>query len=516
MLTCQILVRFWCKYPALLYGVAVILGLYSFFCGPLPLLIPIMGLWLPFLISIYFGRIFLWKPLLLSFTLFCACWSYAALYYVIPNPPKEGIKGLAYVSIESIHTRRSFFGSKWVYRCQLNHFYPESHPLQSIAGNIKCIVAFPDRMINRPPAHHDYLIPATLIKTDQNLFILKISTLSPWKAVQGSWSIAEGRYQWKKQVQDKINGYFSDPLSAIFLGGLATGDFDDQWLHGEFARFGLQHIMAISGFHFAIVMGILSLLSRFFLSRKRCAWLLLFLMGGYAFFLGANPSIMRAWIMCTLVIVGFLIEKNARSLNSLGIALIAVALYDPLLCRTMGFQFSFLTTAAILLIYAPLNHYLGHVFIQRPLGEVVEMNACNQHGYCILAFFKQGLALMCAVNLFAFPLTLYYFHQFPWISLFYNLFFPFLISVSMGLLIFGFMTAWIPLLGTTIHSLNNLYTQRALKLTYGLPKALDHYATIENFPAELLVVYLTFMLIAGIVCSEKNSEADNEFGIRIF
>lgn len=508
MAICQILVRFWCLYPALLYGVSLLLGFYGFFYSLSHIVIPLLALWFPFVNMLYQRLYFLWKPLVLSVSLFLTGWHYAFMVYDIPDLPKEGVQGTAHVSILSMRSNRSFFGSRWVYQCQLKQFHPQTGS-SSIANNMKCSISFPDNEnIVRPLAHRDYLVKGRLLKTDQGFLILKISPYTSWKIVQGSWNFTEVRYQLKKKLQNWINEHFSHSSSAAFLGGLASGDFDDQWLRGEFARFGLQHIMAISGFHFAIVMGILSLILRLFLSYRKCLWLLLILMGCYAFFLGANPSIMRAWIMCSLVLVGSLIEKSPVSLNSLGIALIGVLLYDPLFCQTIGFQFSFITTAAILLLYRPIDYYLGKVLTKRNLSKVIEMDSYNQHGYCILAFFKQGMALMCAVNLLAFPLTLYYFQQFPLMSLFYNLFFPFLVSISLCLLILGLLTAWLPLIGVLIQGFNNHYTHTLLKLTYGFPSSLDYIINIDTFSHQILLGYFTGVLLIGIYYSEQNSTLD--------
>jgi len=511
MLISRVLIHFWIKHPALFYGLSLLLGFYAFFFGFFQILVPLSALLSPFVAYFFYQRQFLWKPFCLSLTLFCTCWFYGYVYYQFPQLPKEGIEGTATISIQNIRLQRSFMGSKWLYYCEIQQFFPSSSS-RSIASHIKCAINLPHTSkIKRPLAQHDYLVKGKLVRNDKGFYVLKVSTLNPWEVVKSSWSFAEIRYQWKKKLQVWIQNHFSNSLSATFLSGLATGEFDDQWLRGEFARFGLQHIMAISGFHFAILIGLLALLLRLFLSRKYAACLLLVLISSYAFFLGASPSIMRAWIMCALVVVGCLIEKNAFSLNSLGIALIGVVLYDPLFSQTIGFQFSFLTTAAILLLYRPLHYFLERLFIKRNLSEVIEMSLADQHGYCILAFFRQGLALMLAVNLCACPLTLYYFDQFPLLSLLYNLFFPFLVAGALGLLIFSFLTAGIPVIGSFVQSFNNVYTHFILKLTYNLPKEFDYHLRIENISELLLVSYLSFLFYIAIIMNEKGVSEECEF-----
>lgn len=166
-----------------------------------------------------------------------------------------------------------------------------------------------------------------------------------------------------------------------------------------------------------------------------------------------------------------------------------------------------------MLAYGTADYYLCQILVKRPLSKMVEMNTWNQHGYCILAFFRQGLALLFAVNLFAIPLTLYYFHQFPLMSLLYNLFFPLLIAGSMGLLIFGMLTTWIPFVGSALNYFNDKYTQMVLQLTYGMPESMDYHLKMDFFSTELLSGYLTIVILTVILLREsiKNNEEEEGF-----
>ena len=81
-------------------------------------------------------------------------------------------------------------------------------------------------------------------------------------------------------------------------------------------------------------------------------------------------------------------------------------------------------------------HFTQKMFRTRSLSKITEMHWLDQHAYCLLYYLRQGLALALAVNLVAMPITFFYFQKFPLMSLFYNLFFPFLVSFSMLLLLF--------------------------------------------------------------------------------
>ena len=504
------LIHFWLCHPALLYGIAFLLGL---FChledAPWLIIIPCLSLWLPFLIAAAHRKHReMLKPLALSLLTFLTAWCYASVHYSFPRLPPEGILGNAHIKIRSISLQYSLFGDRWLYRCELQQFFPRTSS-QSIVLSFPCLIYLPVEQTQRKPrplAHHDYWIFGKLIQKDKGTYLLKVSSKTSWTAIQDSWSWSEQRYQWKRKIGKWIESQFSHPLSGSFLAGLATGEFDDYWMRQQFARFGLQHILAISGFHFAIIAGFLSFLLRMFLSQRTRFLSLLFFLGAYCFFLGPQPSILRAWIMCSLTLFGGLIDKQTNALNSLGIALLAILGYNPLLCQELGFQLSFSTTAAILLFYHPALTWLNTLLPKRRLSDVMQMNHWNQHGYCILAFLRQGLALTLAVNTFALPLTLYYFHQFPSMSFLYNLFFPFLASASLCLLLLGGLLAFIPFLAENLHRLNDAYTYFILQLTYQVPSEMDAYLTLESFSPFWIILYLCCACLVGILWREMSSE----------
>lgn len=507
-------IRFWIYHPALLHGVSFLLGCDCFFQGSLLLIIPILSLWFPFFIAAYHpDHRGILKHWFLSLLTFFTAWGVASVQYSFPEIDSQGITGKAYVKINHLSLQHSLFGERWLYRCQLLQFYPDQQLTHSMASSIPCLISLPAGTMQkqpRPLADQDYGVMGKLFQTEQGTYRLKIASKTPWTAIPDSWSWAEQRYRWKRKINDWIESQFSSPLSASFLAGLVTGEFDDYWMRQQFARFGLQHLLAISGFHFAIIAGFLSFILRLCFPQNIRIITLLLCLAIYCFFLGPQASILRAWIMCSLTLIGGLIDKQTTALNSLGLALLVILGYNPLLSQELGFQLSFATTAAILLFYQPAQAWLDHLFPKRGLSEVIQMNAWNQHGYCILAFLRQGLALTVAVNLFAFPFTLYYFHQFPWMSLLYNLFFPLLASGSLCLLLLGGLLFFIPFIANNIHRLNDVYTDFLLQLTYQVPTEIDTYFMLESFEPLLLVLYVCLTVWGGIVWKERYSRDASE------
>jgi competence protein ComEC len=212
-----------------------------------------------------------------------------------------------------------------------------------------------------------------------------------------------------------------------------------------------------------------------------------------------------------MTLIGVLIDKQTTALNSLGLALLVILTIDPHMSREIGFQLSFATTVAILLFYRPTQYFLNDLFPKRKLQEVIEMNGLNQHAYCLLAFLRESLALSLAVNLFALPLTLFHFQQFPWMSLLYNLFFPVLATGSLCLLLIGMLLTGFPFLASWVHTINDTYTYYLLQMTYQIPQELDVYLTADPIHYGWVLAYLCLGVLGGILWWGREKKGEDVF-----
>jgi competence protein ComEC len=502
----QVLIHFWRRHPALSYSVSLLLGLSIAFYSLWTILFALCLFWAPIVFGVY-RKCVSWLTIGLNASIMGAGFFYGFILHEFTQIPEQGLTGIAQLEIKEIVERKQPFGYTWTYRCRLKTLVG-LRDSQLLAKNLDCLVSFPHNdAIQRPPANMDYLVQGTLKQTPQGLYFFKPSKDTPWYPLSNSWNSAEQRYAWKKHVKHWIEGLpFTSAQAASFLSGLVTGQFDDPQLVPELSRFGLQHLMAISGFHFSILASMLTFLLGCILPQKMKRGTVIALLSLYYLFLGWGPSIVRAWIMISLGLIAFSFRKTPQALNLLGVALLVCLIVDPLLCQTIGFQFSFLVTAAILLLHTPFDQLLSRLLTKRPLSQLIEMNGWNQHAYCLLALFRQSLALGCAVNSVAIPLALYHFHQFPLMSLVYNLFYPFLVSLSMFFLLVGFLLGLIwPLIAEWVHVFNGFYTDWILNLIYGSPKALDLYIQVESYPDWVLIAYLSVTFSIAIYTNKRST-----------
>ncbi len=441
-------------------------------------------------------------------------WVYCSATFQYPELTAQGKKGIAYVQVEKVGLQHTFFGLRWVYQCQIKQFYSMGEGEQTLARNLPCKISFPANQMSAgslPSPQCDYWVEGRLIKKDNGSYHLKVPSKTPWHRVEGSYSLASYRYEWKQSLTAWIHEKFTDSSTADFIAGLATGEFSSSTMRQQFSRFGLQHLLAISGFHFAITASFLNALLNLMLPMRIKNMILLFFLAGYSFFLGPYPSVLRAWMMCSLSIAGQLIDKKTTALNSLGIALLCILAYNPLLSLEISFKLSFGITAAILLFYQPVSSIFDEIIPKRRLEEVLQMNRLNQHAYCLLTFLRGGFALTVAVNLLAIPFSLYYFDKFPWMSLLFNLFIPFLASGSICLFLLSGTLCFLPWVSSAIMQLNEVYSSFLLKLLYHTPANVDAYLTVHELPHEGMLIYVSLILALGIWVKEQNSRNDRQF-----
>lgn len=275
-------------------------------------------------------------------------------------------------------------------------------------------------------------------------------------------------------------------LSALTMG---YKNLLDQETRKVFSASGAMHILAVSGLHVGIFFTTLSGLL-FFLSRTKRGKLLksiilIAFLWGFAFFTGLSPSVVRASLMFSLVIVGVSLSRTTNVYNTLSASAFIILVFNPMLIIDIGFQLSYCAVLSIVFFYP---HIYNLIFIKNRLINRVWML----------------IAVSIAAQIGTFPLSLYYFSQFPNYFLLANLYaipLAFLILyAAIGLIMLspipivfkGF--AW--LLDVLLTVLNYL-----TKYTESLPYSTSTALAIT--PAQLLLLCTSIVLIALFIHSKK-------------
>ena len=159
---------------------------------------------------------------------------------------------------------------------------------------------------------------------------------------------------WRQAVADSLRRDIPDPDTRGVLLALGNGDRSginhERWQ--QFQRYGLNHLVVISGLHVGLVAGLGFLLGRLW-SRRAGHGLAAALALAYSALAGFALPTQRALVMLASVQLVALAGRRISPLRSLSAALLLVALLDPLATHGAGFWLSF---GAVALIF-----YLRHM-----------------------------------------------------------------------------------------------------------------------------------------------------------
>ena len=177
--------------------------------------------------------------------------------------------------------------------------------------------------------------------------------------------------------------------------GLVSHDAEGRALRQSFARGGVAHLLAVSGFHLAVVVGAVALLLRALRKlrrRERLRWALL-LVVAWAFTLisGCSVPTLRASGMLTLYAGGRILRRPTSFTEVLALPALLQLACSPLSLFSASFLLTYLALVSIHLFYRPIWGMLGK--LQHPL----------------MRYLWGCLALSLAVQPLLFPLSLYLF-----------------------------------------------------------------------------------------------------------
>jgi competence protein ComEC len=257
----------------------------------------------------------------------------------------------------------------------------------------------------RPPAN-PHAFDFRAYQANKNCFFE--STAAQWQLEQASGgSLAGLAHTSREQLLRILRSHLTSPEELAVGTALVLGSREDmqQEVQQAYAATGAIHVLAVSGLHVGIIaIGLQWLLAWLPLRGPAARWLLLLanLTGVWIFALltGLSPSVQRAALMFSMMLLGKTLQRPHQIFNTLAASAFLLLWADPWMLLDVGFQLSYLAVAGILLFHPRFHKLL--FFRNKWLAE----------GWNLIA-------MGVAAQLSTFPLSLYYFHQFPvyfWLS----------------------------------------------------------------------------------------------------
>ncbi len=149
-------------------------------------------------------------------------------------------------------------------------------------------------------------------------------------------------------------------LEAILLGRRG-GDLAE--LEEHFRRVGLAHLLAISGAHLMVLLGLVWLGARVLgLSPPRVAAVVLAVLVWYLLTVVPRVPILRAAVMSGLFTVGYATGRRMRALELVALAALLILIWRPSELLSVGFQLSFGIVFGLLVFVEPVSRWLWRGF----------------------------------------------------------------------------------------------------------------------------------------------------------
>ncbi len=178
-------------------------------------------------------------------------------------------------------------------------------------------------------------------------------------------------YEWRRKLQQEIDIRFSKETAGVLDAALLGNRYNISRSTSErFREGGTFHVLVISGLHITFLGGLIFLITRRFLKTRAVQFLLsVTVLWAYSLAVGAGPSVVRAALMFTFVILAPLVSRRASSLNALGGAALALVVWRPSDLLDPSFQLTFVSVLAIVIISWPLLQKMSDIGSWRPTRE---------------------------------------------------------------------------------------------------------------------------------------------------
>jgi len=162
-------------------------------------------------------------------------------------------------------------------------------------------------------------------------------------------------YAGRKSFEIAVQRTLPEPESSLAIGILigSKQGFGKELIN-DFAKVGITHIVALSGYNVTIIIIFLTDILLGLISRKKIFVLSIIFIAGFVAMTGAASSVIRAAIITLLIAFGKTIGRRADMTNLILLSAVAMVVINPFVLKfDVGFQLSFLAFAG-LVYFSPI------------------------------------------------------------------------------------------------------------------------------------------------------------------
>lgn len=184
-----------------------------------------------------------------------------------------------------------------------------------------------------------------------------------WHTTKGDSDNVSVMKSLRRETALDIQKLLSGDIGAVATGiCLGTDERLSYEATADFRACGVSHLFAVSGLHLSILtQALLWVLKRLHLSRRLRGLICAAAVIAFSALVGWTPSVVRAGVLCLIVVLGDCARRQADARNSLGLALVILLVADPFAVYDPALLLSFSATFGLLFISPSIREALLRV-----------------------------------------------------------------------------------------------------------------------------------------------------------
>lgn len=292
-----------------------------------------------------------------------------------------------------------------------------------------------------------------------------------------------------EEIRGKIKSNLSKGLTnqnaeLVFSALFGDKSLLSQGIYDNFKLSGVAHLLAVSGLHVGILVGILIVLLKLFKAKPTIKLIVVsIVLLFYAYLCGFSVSVVRACIMSIIMLLAPILFAEYDSLSSLSFAGIVLFMMNPFIAFDIGFILSFSCVLGIIMFTKPISRFLNKLKFPKVLSNSLAISTATMITLIIpLAYFFNNLNIISILaNIILIPI--------------------FTIGFTIAFVL-GILSLIMPFITHLLVVINPLFEIVSVlaKMFGDLP--ISNFATI-NIPMISIVLYLTMLLVISCLNMAK-------------
>ena len=289
----------------------------------------------------------------------------------------------------------------------------------------------------------------------------------------------------KENIKENLSlGLTNENTEIAYSALFGDKDLLSDKQYNAYKLSGVAHLLAVSGLHVGIIVGILNWICKWFKIKR---WYKLALIASflllYMHLCDYSVSIIRASIMSLVAIVAGIMKREYDPFNSIALAGIVIFFINPLCIFDVSFLLSFACVLGITILYMPIEKALSKTKMPHKIVKSVAISLSTTIAIVfIMAYFFRTLNIISIIaNVVLIPI--------------FTLAFEVTFVVS-------FISIAIPYVSYLLYPINYIFDFINIVATVLGNLAISNFNTITfNFIA--IIIYFVLLLFLGRFCTAR-------------